>query len=121
MPDHAALAAAAAAISSPHAGGADIVIACAGISHGTLTERPEDLAVFEHVVRHQRQRHGRHLRALHRAMKAQSGTRRLVGIGSVAGMRGMRGAGAYSASKAAVRQLLRIAAARNATPRASGW
>jgi NAD(P)-dependent dehydrogenase (short-subunit alcohol dehydrogenase family) len=35
-------------------------------------------------------------------MKAQDGPRRLVGIGSVAGIRGMRGAGAYCASKAAV-------------------
>lgn len=36
------------------------------------------------------------------SMKAQQGPRRLVGIGSVAGIRGMRGAGAYCASKAAV-------------------
>ena len=35
-------------------------------------------------------------------MKTQQGPRRLVGIGSVAGIRGMRGAGAYCASKAAV-------------------
>ena len=37
------------------------------------------------------------------SMKAQDGPRRLVAIGSVAGVRGMRGAGAYCASKAAVR------------------
>jgi len=36
------------------------------------------------------------------AMKNQPGPCRLVGIGSVAGIRGMRGAGAYCASKAAV-------------------
>jgi NAD(P)-dependent dehydrogenase (short-subunit alcohol dehydrogenase family) len=35
-------------------------------------------------------------------MKAQAGMRRLVAIGSMAGVRGMRGAGAYCASKAAV-------------------
>jgi NAD(P)-dependent dehydrogenase (short-subunit alcohol dehydrogenase family) len=35
-------------------------------------------------------------------MKAQAGPRRLVAIGSVAGVRGMKGAGAYCASKAAV-------------------
>ena len=36
------------------------------------------------------------------AMKTQSTPCRLVGIGSVAGIRGMRGAGAYCASKAAL-------------------
>jgi NAD(P)-dependent dehydrogenase (short-subunit alcohol dehydrogenase family) len=35
-------------------------------------------------------------------MKTQAGARRLVAIGSVAGIRGMKGAGAYCASKAAV-------------------
>ena len=44
--DHAALAAAAADFIALN-GGADIVIASAGISHGTLTERPADLAVFD--------------------------------------------------------------------------
>ena len=46
--DHAALAAAAADFIALN-GGADIVIASAGISHGTLTERPADLAVFDAV------------------------------------------------------------------------
>ena len=32
------------------AGGIDIVIANAGISYGTLTERAEDLAVFESII-----------------------------------------------------------------------
>lgn len=85
------------------AGGADVVIACAGISHGTLTERPGDLAVFESVF-------ATNVNALVATfapfigpMREQAGRRRLVAIGSVAGVRGMRGAGAYCASKAAVR------------------
>ena len=47
--DHAALAAAARDFIA-HAGGIDIVIASAGISHGTLTEVPEDLPVFEAII-----------------------------------------------------------------------
>ena len=100
--DHAALSAAAADFIARH-GGADIVIANAGISHGTLTEHPEDQAVFDAIL-------STNLNATYAtfapfigAMKGQDGPRRLVGIASVAGVRGLPGAGAYSASKAAVR------------------
>lgn len=88
------------------AGGVDVVIANAGVSWGTVTEEQEDLEVFRQIfstnvlamvatfapfiapMKHQAERGGRDLR--------------LVGIASVAGMRGLPGAGAYSASKAAV-------------------
>jgi short-subunit dehydrogenase len=83
-------------------GGADIVIACAGISHGTLTERPADLAVFDAVFATNVNATVATFAPFMATMKAQAGPRRLVGIGSVAGIRGMRGAGAYCASKAAV-------------------
>ncbi|MEX5746643.1 SDR family oxidoreductase [Massilia sp. X63] len=83
-------------------GGADIVIACAGISHGTLTERPGDLPVFDAVFATNVNATVSTFAPFIATMKAQQGPRRLVGIGSVAGVRGMRGAGAYCASKAAV-------------------
>lgn len=83
-------------------GGADIVIACAGISHGTLTERPGDLPVFDAVFATNVGATISTFAPFIASMKAQQGPRRLVGIGSVAGVRGMRGAGAYCASKAAV-------------------
>lgn len=98
--DHAALAAAAADFVA--GGGADIVIACAGISHGTLTERAEDLPVFDTVFATNVNATVATFAPFIDAMKARAGPRRLVGIGSVAGIRGMRGAGAYCASKAAV-------------------
>ncbi len=83
-------------------GGADIVIASAGISHGTLTERPADLAVFDAVFATNVNATVATFAPFIASMKAQAGPCRLVGIGSVAGIRGMRGAGAYCASKAAV-------------------
>jgi NAD(P)-dependent dehydrogenase (short-subunit alcohol dehydrogenase family) len=99
--DHAALAAAARDFLA-HAGGADIVIAGAGVSHGTLTERGEDLAVFDTVFATNVNATVATFAPFIAAMQGQDGARRLVGIGSVAGIRGMRGAGAYCASKAAV-------------------
>ncbi|MBQ5950487.1 SDR family oxidoreductase [Massilia sp. ST3] len=99
--DHAALAQAAADFLQAH-GGADIVIASAGISHGTLTERPQDLPVFEAVFATNVGATVATFAPFIAAMKTQAGPCRLVGIGSVAGIRGMRGAGAYCASKAAV-------------------
>ena len=48
--DHAALARGGAATSSRTHGGADIVIANAGISHGTLTEFAADLPVFDTIL-----------------------------------------------------------------------
>jgi NAD(P)-dependent dehydrogenase (short-subunit alcohol dehydrogenase family) len=83
-------------------GGADVVIASAGISHGTLTERPEDLPLFSAVFATNVQATIATFAPFIGAMKAQAGARRLVAIGSVAGVRGMKGAGAYCASKAAV-------------------
>ena len=99
--DRAALAAAASDYLAA-AGGVDIVIACAGISHGTLTERPEDLPVFDAVFATNVNATVATFAPFVAPMKAQGGVRRLVAIGSVAGVRGMRGAGAYCASKAAV-------------------
>ncbi|NNG24655.1 SDR family oxidoreductase [Telluria aromaticivorans] len=83
-------------------GGADIVIASAGISHGTLTERPADMQVFDAVFATNVGATVATFAPFIASMKAQAGPCRLVGIGSVAGIRGMRGAGAYCASKAAV-------------------
>lgn len=83
-------------------GGADIVVASAGISHGTLTDRPADLAVFDAVFATNVNATVATFAPFIAAMKAQATPCRLVGIGSVAGVRGMRGAGAYCASKAAV-------------------
>lgn len=103
--DHAALAAAAADFLAV-AGGVDVVIANAGISQGTLTEYAEDLAVFERILATNVSATVATFAPFIAAMKAQAqaGSRacRLVGIGSVAGIRGLPGAEAYSASKAAV-------------------
>lgn len=101
--DHAALAAAAADFIQVH-GKVNVVIANAGVSVGTLTEYQADLPVFARVVQ-------TNLLATvatfapfipHMREHASEHAYRLVGIGSVAGIRGLPGAGAYSASKAAV-------------------
>ena len=88
------------------ADGIDIVIANAGISYGTLTERPEDFAVFESILQTNLMATVATFAPFIDTMKTQAaaGNRglRLVGIGSVAGIRGLPGAEAYSASKAAV-------------------
>ncbi len=88
------------------AGGVDVVIANAGISYGTLTERRADLAVFEKIIQTNLIATVATFAPFIDTMKAQAarGERdlRLVGVASVAGIRGMPGAGAYSASKAAV-------------------
>jgi NAD(P)-dependent dehydrogenase (short-subunit alcohol dehydrogenase family) len=103
--DHGSLADAAAAFIAA-AGGIDIVIANAGISVGTLTEHPEDLAVFGRVVATNVIATAATFTPFVALMKAQAQAGnhdcRLVGIGSVAGIRGLPGGGAYSASKAAV-------------------
>ena len=83
-------------------GGVEVVIASAGVSAGTLTEYPEDLAVFNAILATNVSATVATFAPFIGAMKAQTGVRRLVGIGSVAGIRGLPGAGAYSASKAAV-------------------
>jgi len=79
----------------------DIVIASAGISVGTLTELQEDLGVFEQIVQTNLMGMVATFQPFLEAMKAKRrGT--LVALASVAGLRGLPGAGAYSASKAAV-------------------
>jgi len=99
--DHAALAAAAADFVA-RAGGADVVIASAGVSAGTLTERPSDLAEFADIFAVNVTATVATFAPFIETMKHGDGPRRLVAIGSVAGIRGMKGAGAYCASKAAV-------------------
>jgi NAD(P)-dependent dehydrogenase (short-subunit alcohol dehydrogenase family) len=98
---HAAIAAAAHDFLA-HAGGIDVVIANAGISAGTLTEFAEDLAVFEDIIATNVIATAATFAPFIAAMKAQRTPARLVGIGSVAGIRGLPGAEAYCASKAAV-------------------
>lgn len=81
-------------------GGADIVIANAGISIGVLTEHYEDLETFAHVL----QTNVVSLAHTFHPFIAPMRKRRrgkLVGIASVAGIRGLPGSEAYCASKAA--------------------
>ncbi|MFZ6864620.1 SDR family oxidoreductase [Undibacterium sp. Ji67W] len=81
-----------------------IVIANAGISVGTLTEHQGDLLVFDRVFQTNVTATVATFAPFIAAMKTYSNQEdcRLVGIGSVAGIRGLPGAEAYSASKAAV-------------------
>ncbi|OVZ64782.1 short-chain dehydrogenase [Pigmentiphaga sp. NML080357] len=84
------------------AGGAvDLVIANAGISTGTLTEEMDDFDAFRAVVDTNLVAMVATFEPFVAAMK-QAGRGQLAGIASVAGIRGLPGAGAYSASKAAV-------------------
>ncbi len=103
--DHTALADAAADFIA-RTGGADVVIANAGVSFGTLTGREGDVAVIERILQTNVVATAATFAPFIASMKAQAaaGARdlRLVGIGSVAGIRGLPGAEAYSASKAAV-------------------
>lgn len=105
--DYLALTQAARAFSALH-DGIDVVIASAGISHGTLTEVLEDQPVFEQIVATNLHATVATFAPFIAIMKQQmaNGTTpyplRLVGIGSVAGIRGLPGAAAYSASKAAL-------------------
>lgn len=82
-------------------GGTDIVIACAGISHGVKTEFYEDLAVLEDVYKTNVFATAYTFHPFIAPMKAR-GRGKLVGIGSVAGIRGLPGSEAYCASKSAV-------------------
>ncbi len=103
--DHAALAAAAADFITA-VGGADVVIANAGVSQGTLTEFSEDLPVFERIVAINLTATVATFAPFIDVMKKQAAAGdhgcRLAGIASVAGIRGLPGSEAYSASKAAV-------------------
>ena len=78
----------------------DIVIGCAGVSSGTLTQNAEDTAAFKAVMDINVLGLVHTFQPFIAAMQAQK-RGQLVGIGSVAGIRGLPGAGAYSASKAA--------------------
>ncbi|NLY33304.1 MAG: SDR family oxidoreductase [Alcaligenaceae bacterium] len=81
-------------------GPVDIVIACAGISIGTLTEHEEDFIQFQKVIHTNLLAMVATFEPFIKPMKTRDcGT--LVGISSVAGVRGLPGSSAYSASKAA--------------------
>jgi short-subunit dehydrogenase len=82
-------------------GGADIVIANAGISVGVLTEYFEDLAVFRDVLQTNVLAMAHTFHPFIAPMRARA-RGQLVGIASVAGIRGLPGSEAYCASKAAV-------------------
>jgi short-subunit dehydrogenase len=97
--DSAAMRAAADAFIACH-GCPDIVIANAGVSTGTLTELPEDLAAFKDVLDINVLGMVNTFQPFIGPMRA-AGRGTLVGIASVAGYRGLPGAAAYSASKAA--------------------
>ncbi|MFA7623838.1 MAG: SDR family oxidoreductase [Pusillimonas sp.] len=83
-------------------GPVDIVIASAGISVGTLTEASEDFDVFQRIMQTNVMATVSTFEPFVGAMKS-TGRGTLVGVASVAAVRGLPGAGAYSASKAAVR------------------
>ncbi len=92
---------AAAADFMARAGVPDIVIANAGVSIGTLTRYAEDNDVFQHVMDINMLGAVKTFQPFVGVMR-EAGHGRLVGIASVAGFRGLSGAGAYSASKAAL-------------------
>lgn len=97
--DSAALNAAAADFIQQY-GTPNVVIACAGVSRGTLTEHQEDIAAFQAVMDINVLGLVHTFQPFIAAMR-KAGQGQLVGIASVAGIRGLPGAGAYSASKAA--------------------
>lgn len=83
------------------AGVPDIVIANAGVSIGTLTRYAEDNDIFQHVLDINVMGAVHTFQPFIEPMRT-AGRGRLAGIASVAGFRGLPGAGAYSASKAAL-------------------
>jgi len=99
--DRAALHAAAGDFLARCLGRVDVVVASAGISAGTLTEHTEDFQVFQAIVHTNLLSTVATFEPFIEPMR-RAGAGRLVGIASVAGIRGLPGAGAYSASKAAV-------------------
>jgi short-subunit dehydrogenase len=78
----------------------DLVIANAGVSHGTLTEHAGDIGVFREILDINVIGMVNTFHPFIVAMRRE-GRGTLAGIASVAGFRGLPGAGAYSASKAA--------------------
>jgi NAD(P)-dependent dehydrogenase (short-subunit alcohol dehydrogenase family) len=83
------------------AGVPDIVIANAGVSSGTLTEYAEDIHAFQQVMDINVIGVVKTFQPFIAPMR-KTGSGTLVGVASVAGFRGLPGAGAYSASKAAL-------------------
>jgi short-subunit dehydrogenase len=81
-------------------GGADVVIANAGISEGVLTEYYEDLEAFRRVMDTNVLALAHTFHPFIAPMRTR-GRGTLVGIASVAGIRGLPGSEAYCASKAA--------------------
>lgn len=79
----------------------DIVIASAGVSVGTLGAYAEDISVFQDILDINVLGTARTFQPFIASMQ-KNGRGKLVGIASVAGYRGLPGAGAYSASKAAL-------------------
>jgi NAD(P)-dependent dehydrogenase (short-subunit alcohol dehydrogenase family) len=79
----------------------DIIIANAGVSSGTLTEYAEDIHAFQQVMDINVMGVVKTFQPFISSMRA-AGSGTLVGVASVAGFRGLPGAGAYSASKAAL-------------------
>lgn len=78
----------------------DIVIANAGISRGTLTDEPDDIAAFRTVFETNVLGMVHTFAPFVRPMRAaRAGV--LAGIASVAGFRGLPGSGAYCGSKSA--------------------
>ncbi len=78
----------------------DLVIANAGVSHGTLTEHADDIDVFRQILDVNVIGMVNTFHPFVAPMR-EAGRGTLAGIASVAGYRGLPGAGAYSASKAA--------------------
>lgn len=77
----------------------DIVIANAGVSGGTLTEREDDFGTVRAIIETNILGLASTFQPFIAPMRAARAGK-LVGIASVAGYRGLPGAGAYSASKA---------------------
>lgn len=78
----------------------DVVIANAGVSRGTLTDEPEDIAAFRTVFETNVLGMVHSFAPFVRPMR-EAGTGVLAGIASVAGFRGLPGSGAYCGSKSA--------------------
>lgn len=97
--DGTAIAAAAQDFTGKH-GSPDVVIANAGVSLGTLTDRAEDLAAFQDVLDINVMGMVNLFQPFVAGMR-ERGSGALCGVASVAGYRGLPGAAAYSASKAA--------------------
>jgi short-subunit dehydrogenase len=78
----------------------DLVIGNAGVSFGTLTEHPEDVAAFREILEINVMGLVNTFHPFVKPMR-ERGSGTLAGIASVAGFRGLPGAAGYSASKAA--------------------